>query len=201
LEGAVEVLREDNVVRPASIEILSTEDERIRTIGEVLTNDTEREILCKVCEGSNTALDISESLRLDLSLVARHLKKLVTIGLVKVAEVSASQKGRPVKIYAPSKMVLIIVPGTQMEELGEKTIIRSLISALPKMLALLTFVLTTITAFTLLTNLLQPGEGIPMWSGEPASYPGLALVVLISAVVGGLLTLILQSRLSHRENT
>ncbi|MBI2938407.1 MAG: ArsR family transcriptional regulator [Thaumarchaeota archaeon] len=201
MKAATEALNEDNVVRPTSIEVLSTDDEKIKSIGEVFTSDTERAILCKVCEGEDTtALDISKSLQLDLGLVVRHLKKMARIGLIEIAEVSVSQKGRPMKIYAPSRIVLIIVPSTLMMKMGEKNIIRSLIASLPSLLVFLTFILTTAGVFSLLNTLLPTTpQGIPMWSGGSASYTGLMAMLLLSAAVGGILALILQSRLRERQ--
>lgn len=190
-----EVLRDDDVVRPNDIEILTTDDHRIISIGEVFVSDTERAILCKVCEGLDTALAISKSLELDIGLVVRHLQKLVRIGLLNIVRISTSQKNRPMKIYAPSKMALIIVPSTLMEKFGERSIVESLVNTLlPRLLTVIAFAFTTIGVFGLL-NTLFPITGAEIGAGRPDSYLEFIPPVLLSAFIGGIVTLILQMRI------
>ncbi len=102
-------LQEDASIKSAGTEVLKSTDHRIKPIGEVLANDTARAIFLELHDGLNTAALISRSLKLDLSLVVRHLQKLVRIGMIRIERVSISQKGRPLKVYAPSRVLMILI--------------------------------------------------------------------------------------------
>lgn len=130
MEEIIKAAHEENSINLTDVEIMTMKDERIRLIGEVLADNTEREIFSEVYKGSDTASEISKALQLDLGLVVRHLNKLFRIGMVTVSRVRSSQKGRPVKVYTPSRTVLIVVPNALIKKFGQEQVIRSLINAL-----------------------------------------------------------------------
>jgi len=199
MDEAAEALIEYDIFRSVSLEILTTEDHRIKSIGDVFANDTERAILCKVCEGLETALAISKDLQFDLGLVVRYLQRLVEVGLVKVERVSISQKGRPMKVYTPTKMAIIIIPSTLMKRFGEKAVIRSLVNALlPKLITVITFTFTTVLTFDLLSSLLPITGFSQIEPGTPLSYLDVVPTVILSTVVGGILTLLVQRRIRRK---
>jgi predicted transcriptional regulator len=66
------------------IEVISTEDERIKVIGEELANDTGRAIFGKISQGVASTNDLAKSLDISLPLVKWHIVRLLGVGLIKV---------------------------------------------------------------------------------------------------------------------
>jgi DNA-binding transcriptional ArsR family regulator len=101
----------DPSVKPEEyIEVISTEDERIKIIGEELANDTGRAIFGKISQGVTTSSELSKALEISLPLVNWHINRLLGVGLIKVEKVEMSQKNKQMKYYAPVKTALVIIP-------------------------------------------------------------------------------------------
>ena len=92
------------------IEIISTEDERIKIIGEELANDTGRAIFGKISQGMASTNDLAKALNTSLPLVNWHINRLLSVGLIKVEKVGLSSKNKQMKYYGPVKTALVIVP-------------------------------------------------------------------------------------------
>jgi DNA-binding transcriptional ArsR family regulator len=93
-----------------SIEILTTDDDRLKIMGEELSNDTGREVLKKIFEGVSSVSTIASSLDISIQLVAWHIERLTKIGLIKVKKVERSSKNKGILHYMPIKFALVIVP-------------------------------------------------------------------------------------------
>lgn len=108
---------EDLVVESTeSIEILTTDDVKIKTIGEVFANDTSRQIFVKLFEGITSPSEISNKTGISLPLVLYHLKRLEQVGLIKVGHVELSSKLQKVKHYIPAKLVIMFIPSASVSE-------------------------------------------------------------------------------------
>src|SRR5438309_7695950 len=92
------------------LEIISTEDERIKIIGEELANDTGRAIFGKISQGVASTNDLAKALNISLPLVNWHINRLLSVGLIKVEKVEMSSKNKKMKYYGPVKTALVIVP-------------------------------------------------------------------------------------------
>jgi len=92
------------------IEIISTEDERIKIIGEELANDTGRAIFGKISQGMASTNDLAKALNTSLPLVNWHINRLLSVGLIKVEKVGMSSKNKQMKYYGPVKTALVIIP-------------------------------------------------------------------------------------------
>ncbi len=92
------------------IEIISTEDERIKIIGEELANDTGRAIFGKISQGMASTNDLAKALNTSLPLVNWHINRLLSVGLIKVEKVEMSSKNKQMKYYGPVKTALVIIP-------------------------------------------------------------------------------------------
>ena len=102
----------DNVAIKAEeyLEIISTEDERIKIIGEELANDTGRAIFGKVSQGIVSPNDLAKALNISLPLINWHINRLLSVGLVKVEKTELSSKNKQMKYYGPVKTALVIIP-------------------------------------------------------------------------------------------
>jgi DNA-binding transcriptional ArsR family regulator len=96
------------------LEIISTEDERIKIIGEELANDTGRAIFGKVSQGIASPNDLAKALDISLPLINWHINRLLSVGLVKVEKIELSSKNKEMKYYGPVKTALVIIPPEAM---------------------------------------------------------------------------------------
>lgn len=98
------------------IEVISTEDERIKIIGEELANDTGRAIFGKISQGVSSTNDLAKSLNISLPLVNWHINRLMGVGLIKVEKIELSSKNKQMKYYGPVKTAFVIVPPANSTE-------------------------------------------------------------------------------------
>lgn len=93
------------------VEIVSSEDEKIKLIGEIFSNDSSRKILRTVSNDREmTANEIAQKNSMSLVLVMHHLKRMQTAGMVKITKTEKSVKGQDMKYYLATKQSFLIVP-------------------------------------------------------------------------------------------
>ena len=109
-----------------NIKILATDDEKIKSFGEVFTNDSSREILQLLFNEELTASQIAQKSNVSLQLVKYHLNKLQNLGVVKISKIEKNSKSQDMKIYTASKFSIVIVPPNLSEKTKEsKLLVRS----------------------------------------------------------------------------
>ncbi len=109
-----------------NIKILATDDEKIKSFGEILSNDSSREILQLLFNDELTASQIAQKSDVSLQLVKYHLNKLQDLGVVKVSKIEKNSKSQDMKIYTASKFSIVIVPPNLSEKTKEsKLLVRS----------------------------------------------------------------------------
>ena len=102
------------------IEILSTEDEKLKSIGEILSSDSSRKILQLLFNQSFTANQIAQQTEMSLQLVIHHLKKMQSSGIVKITNVGKNTKSHDMKFYTIDKVALVILP-SEMSKPAKKS--------------------------------------------------------------------------------
>jgi DNA-binding transcriptional ArsR family regulator len=108
------------------IKILATDDEKIKSFGELLTNDSSREILQLLFNEELTANQIAQKTDISLQLVKYHLIKLQDLGIVKISKVEKNSKSQDMKIYTATKFSIVIVPPKFSQKTKEsKLLVRS----------------------------------------------------------------------------
>ena len=108
------------------IKILATDDEKIKSFGEMLTNDSSREILQLLFNEEMTAARIAQRTEISLQLVRYHLNKLQDLGIVKVVRTEKNSKSQDMKVYSATKFSMVIVPPKLSEKTREsKLLVRS----------------------------------------------------------------------------
>jgi DNA-binding transcriptional ArsR family regulator len=108
------------------IKIMATDDVRIKSFGELLTNDSSRTILQLLFNEELTALQIANKTGISLQLVKYHIIKLQDLGVVKVTKTEKNSKSQDMKFYSASKFSMIIVPPKYSEKTKEsKLLVRS----------------------------------------------------------------------------
>jgi len=89
-----------------------------KKITQVISNDTARKIMELIAEHSMSASDIAKQLDVPLTTIKYNLENLVDVGLAKIERIKYSEKGRQVKVYAPVRKLIVLVP----EKLGSASI-------------------------------------------------------------------------------
>jgi len=108
------------------IKILATDDEKIKSFGELFTNDSSREILQLLFNEELTATQIAQKTNISLQLVRYHLIKLQDLGIVKISKIEKNSKSQDMKIYTATKFSIVIVPPKLSEKTKEsKLLVRS----------------------------------------------------------------------------
>ena len=108
------------------IKILATDDEKIKSFGELFTNDSSREILQLLFNEEMTANQIAQKTDISLQLVKYHLNKLQDLGVVKISKVEKNSKSQDMKVYSATKFSIVIVPPKLSEKTKEsKLLVRS----------------------------------------------------------------------------
>lgn len=84
--------------------------EESKKITQVISNDTARQIIELLADAPLCASDIAHRLHAPLTTITYNLENLESVGLIKVEKIKYSEKGREVKIYAPVRKLIILVP-------------------------------------------------------------------------------------------
>jgi len=100
----------DPVSLTEKIEIISTEDEKIKSVGELLSSDSSRAILKLLFDDSLTANQIAQKTGISLPLVIYHLKKMQDMSIVKISSVGKNVKAQDMKYYTTTKFAIVILP-------------------------------------------------------------------------------------------
>jgi len=96
------------------VKIISTHDEKVKIVGEILSNDSSRKIL-NLLNASNemTINEIAQNTGLSMSLVTHHLKRMQSVQIVKVSKVGRSVKGHKMNYYSATNQSFLIVPSKE----------------------------------------------------------------------------------------
>ena len=173
-----DVVEDDAVGISDRVEIISTEDQKMKAIGEILSSDSSRAILKILFNDSLTANQISQKTEISLPLVIYHLKKMQESGVVKITSVGKNTKSHDMKFYTVDKLAIIILP-SQMSEPAKKS--KSLFNSFTRIHRLATLGGVSIAAW-FSSQIIQKGtepnvnieEQTPMMSSTPSEAPEMA---------------------------
>ncbi len=84
--------------------------EESKKITQVISNDTARQIIELLADAPLSASDIAQRLKTPLTTIVYNLENLEKVGLIRVERIKYSEKGREVKIYAPVRKLIVVVP-------------------------------------------------------------------------------------------
>jgi predicted transcriptional regulator len=108
------------------IKILAIDDEKIKSFGELFTNDSSREILQLLFNEELSATQITQKTDISLQLVKYHLIKLQDLGIVKISKIEKNSKSKDMKIYSATQFSIVIVPPKLSKKTKEsKLLVRS----------------------------------------------------------------------------
>ncbi len=144
----------ENDVNPGEEKLLILPlGEESKKITQVISNDTARQVIELLADAPLSASDIAERLHSPISTIVYNLENLEGVGLIRVEKIKYSEKGREVKIYAPVRKLIVVVP--------EKTDRKSVTDLLRKYMGV-------ILAAVLASSLIE------FFTGRMGSIPGTA---------------------------
>ncbi len=160
---------ENACIEDEKLLILPLNDKNSKKISQIISNDTARNILEAIASEPLSTSELAEKLRIPLSTVQYNLDKLCDAGLVKVARTKYSEKMKQVKIYAPERKFVVIVP--------KKTNRKEVIAALKRYLTVIFFAVVGSGIIEFLTMKMKGPIGevtrsaIPVEEGRPVPAP------------------------------
>jgi len=163
-----DALEDESVGISDRVEIISTEDQKIKAIGEILSSDSSREILKILFNDSLTANQIAQKTEISLPLVIYHLKKMQESGVVKITNVGKNTKSHDMKFYTVDKLAIIILP-SKMSEPAKKS--KSLFNSFTRIHRLATLGGVSIAAWfssQLIQKTTVLEEQVPMMKSMPS---------------------------------
>ena len=87
--------------------VFSSDDQRLKILGEIFGNNTSRNIITLLIENEMTATQISNKLELKLNLVLYHLEKMLSLQIISITKRTKNTRGHQVKHYRAKQAVMI----------------------------------------------------------------------------------------------
>lgn len=133
------------------IKVFSSDDEKLKVLGELLSNKSSRDIIKLLTDKEMYINEIAKKLELRANLVIHHLKKLQELGLLEVKNKKIVKKGNDHRHF---RMIsnLFITSNYNQEEIKEKRTLKKIFKKGIKFMVIgfvitMTFVLTDIHHF------------------------------------------------------
>jgi DNA-binding transcriptional ArsR family regulator len=125
---------------PSSPDTSAVEESEPRVIGvdsedademlSALSSSTARKLLSALHEEPDSASSLADRLDTSLQNIQYHLGKLEAADLVAVVDTVYSEKGREMKVYAPSNRPLVVFAGREEDSSGLKAALKRLLGGL-----------------------------------------------------------------------
>ncbi|SFR68489.1 ArsR/SmtB family transcription factor [Halogeometricum limi] len=112
----------------ASPRVIGLDDDEADDLLSALSSSTARRLLAVLHEEPANAAALADSIDTSLQNVQYHLGRLEGAGAVEVVDTVYSEKGREMKVYAPSDKPLVVVAADKEETTGLMTALRRLLA-------------------------------------------------------------------------
>ncbi|KAF6245124.1 winged helix-turn-helix domain-containing protein [Nitrosopumilus sp. b2] len=90
------------------IKVFSSDDEKLKILGELLSNKSSRDIIRLLIEKESYTNEIARKLELRPNLVIHHLQKMMSVGLLEITNKKITRKGEEHRFFRIPKSMLII---------------------------------------------------------------------------------------------
>lgn len=159
------------------IKVFSSDDEKLKILGELLSNKSSRDIIRLLIEKEMYTNEIAKKLDIRPNLVIHHLQKLEKAGLLEVSEKKIIRKGNDHKHY---KMIpnFFISPNNSKQEFKKKGILKKIFRESVKLLSIGAI---GISAYLIIESQKMQDDGLYFASGKD-----LDLTIPLSIIVAGL---------------
>ncbi|MDS0298865.1 winged helix-turn-helix domain-containing protein [Halogeometricum sp. S1BR25-6] len=113
----------------ASPRVIGLDDDDADGLLSALSSATARRVLSTLHEEPANPAALADAVDTSLQNVQYHLGRLEDAGAVEVVDTVYSEKGREMKVYAPSDRPLVVVAADQEETTGLRAALRRLLGA------------------------------------------------------------------------
>lgn len=119
--------KENNLDDFDTIKVISSEDEKLKILGELLSNKSSRDIIKLLVYEEMYINEIANKLDMRVSLVIHHLKKLRALGLLQITNKKIVRKGNDHKYFKiiPNMFITLNKQNEQTKKNHLKRIFRS----------------------------------------------------------------------------
>jgi DNA-binding transcriptional ArsR family regulator len=107
--------------------VIGVDSEDADDLLSALSSTTARKLLSALHEDPDTPASLADRLDTSLQNVQYHLGKLESANVVRVIDTVYSEKGREMKVYAPTDRPLVLFAGREEESTGLKAALRRLV--------------------------------------------------------------------------
>lgn len=108
------------------ISIFSNEDDDLKILGEVLSNESSRRILSLLIRKEMTVNEIIANTGYALSLILHHLNKMKETGIVEISKIGKNSKNHDMKYYVAKPAIIILTKGMSEKAKQSKSFQNSL---------------------------------------------------------------------------
>lgn len=120
---------EENGKNFDKIKVFSSDDEKLKILGELLSNKSSRDIIRLLIDKEMYTNEIAKKLELRPNLVIHHLQKMKSIGLIEITKKKRIQNGGEHKFFRiPNGM--LIVPNESRDSVENRIIKRTFKSSM-----------------------------------------------------------------------
>jgi len=183
----------DSINMSEKIEILTTEDEKIKTVGELLSNDSSRTILKLLFNNVMSANQIAQKTGIQLSLVIYHLKKMQDMGFIKIVKIEKNVKAQDMKYYGTDKFTIIIL-SSKISDKAKKN--RSLLVSFKRIYKFAAIGIAALSSWVITQSMqnlgMTPNVSGPNAPGIPPvpNMPGISETLFLSTMISLLVIII-----------
>ncbi len=166
------------------LQIFSTTDEKLKIIGEILQNESSRQILSLLIQKELPSLQICKETDLQLSLVLHHLNKMIAVGLVTISRIEKNEKNQDMKFYK-AKSAIMILPNSSVDVARKSKLFSNSIN---KILRFVGIGITGLATWIISEIIMKPQITLDRPSGMPLqSYQYIAIIISLVVIISGLL--------------
>lgn len=137
-------------------------DDNLKALGELLSNDTSRKIICNLMNKEMYTNEISTKLDMRVSLVIHHLKKMEELGMLEITNKKIKRKGQEHRFFKIHYDIFVSIDKTK-EDIGKKATLKKIFRESVKFVAI--GLAAIISFFTY-----DPIETKAKWSGAYGDY-------------------------------
>jgi len=165
----------------SKVKIFSSNDNDLKLLGELLSNDSSRSIIRLLIDKEMYTNEIATKLDMRVSLVIHHLKKLEELGLLELNRKKIVKKGNDHRFFR-MKSNIFIFPNNSKEEIEEKGLLQRIFKESVKFASI--GIAAVAVWFTDIANYGKTKEVYPVPFGE--TLPSDPLVPALLVVICGL---------------
>lgn len=109
-----------------NIQVFSTNDDRLKIIGEIFGNKTSRAILALLLVKDMTIMQIAQESKVSANLVMYHIKKMLQSDIIMVTKHSKNSRGHPLRFYRAKPAIVILSKDTASSTIKSKSFLNAL---------------------------------------------------------------------------